>query len=899
MTDANLFSNNNPSTNKKDLKKEKVVCLGKEFPSDDERRNYFREELKKQLPELKKIDGFPIGEDEDILNLSDPPYYTACPNPWLNDFIAEWEKEKKELERQGKRIPDSKFHVEEPYASDVSEGKNNPIYNAHSYHTKVPHPAIMRYILHYTQPGDIVFDGFAGTGMTGVAAQMCGNPDPELKHKIESEFKENGLEVPVWGERKAILGDLSPIASFIAYNYNTPVDVEEFEREAKRILEEVEKECGWMYETDHVDPKSGKVLGKGRINYVVWSDVFLCSNCNEEIVFWDVAVDKLTSKLNKDFYCPLCNISLSKRTLDRLKKTHLDTDINKSVSNAHSNPCLISYTFNGNRYEKKPDIKDINLINIIDNTKNIHWFPINSLPIGYNTRQPKESHGVEYVHQFYNKRSLLVASAIKNYSEDFSKLSLATTGPLVSITKMYRWTPDYEGGGPLSGTLYIPSIYREISSIDAYKRFFSKTIKILTYQKRIISRHSQVQNTSASKNNILENKIDYIFTDPPFGANIMYSELNFIWESWLKVRTNNKLEAIENKVQNKTMYDYQNIMSRCFEEYFRVLKPGKWMTVEFSNTNASVWNAIQTSIQRAGFVVANVASLDKQQGSFKAVTTPTAVKQDLVISCYKPSTEFTTKFQTTEGSIAVWDFLREHFNHLPVHLKKGNSTTAIIERSPKILYDRLISFYLMKGLPVPIDAKDFQDGLKQKFVERDGMYFSNEQALEYDQKKAEAPEFVQFSLLVTNESEAIEWLKVRLKEKPQKYQDIQPEFRIVSQATRKGDVLPELSDLLKENFIEEAGGIWRTPNLNEAKDRDILRTKALLKEFQEYVVHSQGAKPKKLKEVRVEALRTGFLNCWEKKEFERIVKIGDLIPQTLLLEDEQLLMYYDIAKDRV
>jgi hypothetical protein len=44
---------------------------------------------------------------------------------------------------------------------------------------KVPHKAIMRYILHYTEPGDIVFDGFCGTGMTGVAAQMCGNPDAD------------------------------------------------------------------------------------------------------------------------------------------------------------------------------------------------------------------------------------------------------------------------------------------------------------------------------------------------------------------------------------------------------------------------------------------------------------------------------------------------------------------------------------------------------------------------------------------------------------------------------------------------------------------------------------------------------------------------------------------------
>jgi hypothetical protein len=133
------------------------------FPSDEERRKYFTEKLREFLadPEFRKIEGFPIGSDEDILNLSDPPYYTACPNPWIADFIAEWEAQKPEQ-------PEGYHYHREPFAADVSEGKNDPIYNAHSYHTKVPHKAIMRYILHYTQPGDIVFDGFCGTGMTGV-----------------------------------------------------------------------------------------------------------------------------------------------------------------------------------------------------------------------------------------------------------------------------------------------------------------------------------------------------------------------------------------------------------------------------------------------------------------------------------------------------------------------------------------------------------------------------------------------------------------------------------------------------------------------------------------------------------------------------------------------------------
>jgi hypothetical protein len=157
---------------------------------------------------------------------------------------------------------------------------------------------------------------------------------------------------------------------------------------------------------------------------------------------------------------------------------------------------------------------------------------------------------------------------------------------------------------------------------------------------------------------------------------------------------------------------------------------------------------------------------------------------------------------------------------------------------------------------------------------------------------------VQLSLIVTNESDAIEWLKERLRKEAQKYQDIMPDFRIATQSLRKGDTLPELQDILNESFIQETDGKWRTPDPNEAKDREALRTKVLLKEFTGYVTAINQPKAKKLKEVRVEALRAGFKNSWEQKDFKTIVTLGDKIPQNILLEDEQLLMYYDIAKDR-
>ena len=51
---------------------EPVTVFGLTFKNDEERRQYFRDELRRRLPELRQIEGFPIGEDDDIINLADP-----------------------------------------------------------------------------------------------------------------------------------------------------------------------------------------------------------------------------------------------------------------------------------------------------------------------------------------------------------------------------------------------------------------------------------------------------------------------------------------------------------------------------------------------------------------------------------------------------------------------------------------------------------------------------------------------------------------------------------------------------------------------------------------------------------------------------------------------------------
>jgi DNA modification methylase/uncharacterized protein YbaR (Trm112 family) len=841
---------------------------------------------KEHLDRVRHIEGFPIGKDEDIIELSRPPYYTACPNPFIEDFIKEHGKPYDEA---------TDTYHREPFAADVSEGKNDPIYNAHSYHTKVPHRAIMRYILHYTEPGDIVFDGFCGTGMTGVAAQMCQSPGPEFRMKIEKD-----MPYVKWGARKAILNDLSPAATFIAANYNMPVDVEEFEREAKRILRECEKECGWMYETLHTDGDGetnryidGKPI-KGRINYVVWSDVLVCPNCSGEIVFWDAAVDKEKGKVKDSFRCGRCRSELKKRDCDRASEIIFDKALKKNITMAKQVPVLINYSVGKKRYEKAPDEYDLDLLRRIDEMDIPYWYPTDRMPEGYNTEQPKRSHGITHVHHFYTKRNLWTMGKLRSASKANRNINFWLNSIDHGLSKRVKHGNWSFPMSVLSGTLYLPSLSRENNPLYFYYNKLKKHIKVFSSLPRRNGESVLTSQSLTNTCNIVDNSIDYIFTDPPFGSNLMYSELNFLWEAWLKVFTNNKPEAIVNKVQKKGLAEYQELMERCFIECYRILKPGRWMTVEFHNSANSVWNSIQEALLRAGFVVADVSTLDKRQGSFKQVTTTSAVKQDLIISAYKPKEAFKHRFLEQAGSEeAAWDFVRQHLGNLPVTVERKGKLGIIQERQGYLLYDRMLAYHVVNGIPVPMDAADFYKGLAERFIERDGMYFLAGQVNEYDDKRMRMEvEEMQLSMVVADEKSAIQWLYNQLST-PQTYQEIQPKF-VKELHQLRYEKMPELTDMLEENFLQHEDGRWYVPDINKASDLAKLRKKRLLKEFEEYMKGTG-----RLKVFRTEAVRAGFDRCWMQRDFETIVKVAKRLPEKVVQEDPALLMYYDNALGKV
>lgn len=836
-----------------------------------------RELTKKDLDKVRDIEGFPIGSDEDIITLSDAPYYTACPNPFIKEFIEEngtpYDEETDD------------YHCE-PFAADVSEGKTDPIYMAHAYHTKVPYKAIVRYILHYTNPGDIVFDGFCGTGMTGVAAQSCGH----LSNEDQALFKAEMGNVK-FGTRKAVLNDLAPIAGFLADVYNSHVDPFQFEKRLDSLISQVSDEVGWVYETN-VSEDNQLLFGssKGTINYTIWSDVLICPHCGEEIVFWDAAIEGNGGKVKDVFSCPHCGASMKKNDCEKAMTPVVDDALGKVISMIKQVPVQINYTYGGKRYTKRPDQSDMAVIEKVNNMHIPYWYPTLRMPEGKEARRNDKS-GITHVHHFFTKRNLYVLSCLYEHIGDDKQLKFLFTSILQRASKLFKWSKNQ--AGPLSGTLYISSCVYEtsvFSLINNKKKMFEAWR----------SENKQVAVNTASLTdlrNVPNNSIDYIFTDPPFGGNLMYSELSYLWEAWLKVRTNNSDEAIIDTVQNKSLVDYQNLMTASFTQCFNILKPGHWMTVEFHNSKNSVWNAIQQSLSRAGFVIADVRTLDKKQGSFKQVNNTSAVKQDLVISAYKPKENFRKEFEEKAGTEeTAWAFVRQHLTNLPVVVDADHDgkIDIIAERQAYLLFDRMVAYHIMNGIPVPIDATDFYAGLDERFLKRDGMYFLPDQVNEYDTARIKMDvEPIQYEMFVTNEKSAIAWLYQQL-ETPQTYAELQPKFMQELKSVDRYEDMPELSVMLDENFIQDDKGRWYIPDRTKEGNVAKLREKNLWKEFEGYM-NSKG----KLKLFRSEAIRVGFSRLWKDKKYQAIVDMAERLPEQTIQEDDKLLMYYDISLSRV
>ena len=975
--------------------------------------------------------GFPHGEVDDVLALSDPPWHTACPNPFLGAFA----------EAFGRPHDPAEPYRRKPFAVDVSEGKTHPVYRAHGYHTKVPHLAIVPSILHYTEPGDLVLDGFAGSGMTGVAAQWCGSAPEDYRKSLEALWSREGFGKPRWGVRHAVLNDLSPAAGFIAANYTLPFDVAAFADAGRALLDEVEAELGWMYETLHTDGKT-----RGRIDYTVWSEVFSCPECAREIVFLEEALDRASGRVSEVFACPGCDSRLNKNNLERVFQSELDAATGQLRRHVTFRPALIQYKVDGRTFTKAPDAGDRDVMRRIEETPLSMEVPTKRIPVEsmyHGSRlAPK---GITHTHHFFLPRAAHALAAMWRRADAYSDsrvrrmLLYFVEQAIWGMSILNRYQPIQHGrlGGSqvnrqLTGVYYVASQIAEVSPRYNLGNKLSRLVKafgdlLITDNsgpdyarnaardlgpmetraqapgKPVIPRHppsSPVIPAKAGIQGLLievdsrfrgndglgsdgpgndgpendgpgndgpgndgpgndglkrtmppgfvrhqgsgcittagttaslglpDDSVDYVFTDPPFGENIYYADLNFLVESWHRVLTNAAPEAIVDRFKGKGLPEYQRLMQRCFEEYRRVLKPGRWITIVFHNSRNAVWTAIQEALLAAGFVVADVRTMDKRQGSYRQVTS-TAVKQDLVISAYKPNGGLEARFALGKGSEdGAWDFVRTHLGQLPVFVRKGGRVEVVNERQPHLLFDRMVAFHVLRNVTVPLSVGEFLSGLLRRFPERDGMVFLPDQIAEYDRKRAAVEDVAQLEIFVVDEVSAIQWLKQHLSRKPQSFQDVHPQFLREIAGWQRHERLPELSEMLEQNFLhyDGAGEVpsqihtylstrfkelrtlpkdhpalrtkakdrWYVPDPNKAIDVEKRRVRILLREFEEY----RRSPQRKLRTFRLEAMRAGFFKAYQDQDYATIISVAERLPEAVLQEDQKLLLWYDQALTR-
>jgi DNA modification methylase len=585
------------------------------------------------------------------------PVLYLSPNPHLGDFCDSSTSAKE---------------VEKPYSESISAGKNTYVYDAHTYHTKVPPQGIELLIDYYTRPGDVVLDPFCGSGMTGVAATERG--------------------------RKVILSDLSPAATFIAYNLNTPIDPGEYLEAVYQLLEEAEELEHSLYGT-HCRA-CGKTMP---MLYMVWSYGFVCDHCDKEFVLWDVARDEQPrvrdSKIKSEFDCPHCAAGLKKRFLKRTERY----------------PVLVGYKCCERSLKEStssPDDFDLAKLKKIEShdISQSLWYPTAPFPDGMNTKQPIMA-GITTVDKAYTPRALWAMAHLWDRAREWPEPEVREK-LLFTLTSLYQRVTVFSefrfwGGSGNTANFNVPAIMNEQNVFRAFER---KANTISWYFKHAspIARKAQVSTQSASRLAQLPNKsVDYVFTDPPFGGNINYSEMNFLWESWLQVYTDNKEEAIINKVQKKGFEEYQELLTAAFLEVRRVLKDNGWLTVVFHNSSEKVWVALQKAISEAGFKIRGTQTFDKEHGTFKQFVSDNAVGYDLVIHCRKSGESGTPSLKEKSDVIEqAKAFIRQvvsaGFQNYIVHYLH-------VRRGDEFDYRKLYANWLAAALPESLVSLSFDE----------------------------------------------------------------------------------------------------------------------------------------------------------------------------------------------
>ena len=532
-----------------------------------------------------------------------------------------------------------------------------------------------------------------GVGTTGLAALLCENPTLELRNEVER------LRLNVrWGKRNAILYELGALGAFIGETLTNPPEPKVFRKVAEEILSVATKDNGWMYEV--CDPEGGS----GTIRHVIWADILRCPACNRNVSLWDSCVSRAPATIASHFSCPNCSHDISSNEVERLTETVKDDLLGTCRQLRMRRPVWLYGTTGKKTWSRSVNRDDLDLLRRIDCLPLPDSVPVVRIPWGDLYRRGYHQ-GITHLHHFYTRRNLIMFARLWERTEFYrSNIRDALRFWLLSYnaahaTIMTRVVAksgqkDLVVTSAQPGVLYISGLPVEKNLIAGLRRKLSTIVNAFDL---IHGRKGnvEVRQQSSCRVNLPDRKIDYVFTDPPFGGNIPYAEINFLNEAWLGCYTNRTDEVVVSVSQEKTLTDYQNLLTTALSEARRVLKPDGKITLVFHSASAKVWHALQAAYTDAGFGVECAGVLDKIQGSFKQVTTRGAVRGDLMLLMGGNHTKDSE--QSIECAWAVAEQLR----------LEAVRTHNPQEQTPQRLYSRLITHYLTHHQQVPMDAESF------------------------------------------------------------------------------------------------------------------------------------------------------------------------------------------------
>lgn len=583
------------------------------------------------------------------------------------------------------------------YNTPLKSSRSGALFMAFSYPTKISPETIAVYILLHTKPGETILDVFGGSGTTGIATLLCDKPNDKVRELVKE------LDVDVeFGPRKAVVSELSTIGAFVSSVMTSKISSKDFEYEAKGLLDRSEKRIQDLYEAEDNDGEMGI------IRHIVYTEFIQCKNCKNEDSYGNACVSFNPVKINADWTCNQCGLTQQVKKSTRVVEEKYDEFLSKNILIRKRRPFIIYGKTKGKNWRRRATKSDIE-IDYIANSKTVKdSVPQTEMDWG-DLHRTGYHNGISHIHHFYTPRNLAVLSIfwdeLKNAKSEFVNslklwiLSYNTShSTMMTRVVLKKNQNDFVLTGAQPGVLYISSLPVEKNIIFGLER------KIKTFTKAfqtVENSQSEVQtiNGSSTVLPLNDKSIDYVFTDPPFGDYIPYSEINFINEAWLGNITKKENEAIISGSQNKSVHSYELLISQVFCEIQRVLKDNAESSIVFHSASKKVWDALQNSLKKAHLEVFQSSVLDKDQASFKQTNSNISVKGDPVLLLRKATN------RNIPSMIDSTSIIKELYN-------SAYASEIDSEITRERLYSRYLGYCMSNEIGVELGAKEFYDEIK-------------------------------------------------------------------------------------------------------------------------------------------------------------------------------------------